>query len=68
MQHFSVFSGGYVLFFKKVNQKEKDLGSGNRENNTRIPKMMGKGNLRKAAAAQVRKQLVHIGESKTVPK
>ena len=67
MQHFSVFSGGYVPFFFKVNQKEKDLGSGNRENDTRIPKMMGKGNLRIAAAAQDRKELVRIGASRTVP-
>lgn len=42
------------------------MGSGNRGSNTRIPKMMGKGNARTAAGTQERKQSVHTGASKAV--
>lgn len=56
MQHFLVFSDGYVLFERKINQKEKDLGSGNREKQHQNPQ---------AVATQDRKQSIHTGANKT---
>ena len=56
MQHFLVFSDGYVLFERKINQKEKDLGSENREKQHQNPQ---------AVATQDRKQSIHTGANKT---
>ena len=39
-QHFLVFSDGYVLFERKINQKEKGLGSGNRGKQHQNPQVV----------------------------
>ena len=51
---------------KRVDQKEKYLGSGNRGSNTRLSKMMGKGHPRIPTSTQDRKQSVHLRTSKAV--